>query len=169
MRGEIEVLVLSDLKDEGFIMLDRLVGMDEEATLSCLERIAKFHATSVAYKEQFGDFPTTISRKIVHFNTSEHILNYNMRKAKAFHAAAKEWGLASEILDTIGKWGNDFKEKTIDVLDPDTSPEDFQVLCHGDLWLNNIMFSRDSSTGKDNEVMLVSNNKAKKFFHPRDN
>lgn len=55
VKGEPEIIVLTDLKEQGCFMMDRFEGLDEEHTLLVLNKIAKFHATSVAYKEQVRD------------------------------------------------------------------------------------------------------------------
>lgn len=55
VEGDPEIIVLSDLKDQGCSMMDRFEGLDERNTLLVLNKIAKFHATSVAYKEQVSD------------------------------------------------------------------------------------------------------------------
>lgn len=43
---------MSDLNDHNYVMKDRFVGLDKEHVLKTLEKIAKFHATSIAFREQ---------------------------------------------------------------------------------------------------------------------
>lgn len=52
VTGENEILVLSDLKRNGFVMLDRFKGLDLEHTELTLSKLAKFHASSISFKEK---------------------------------------------------------------------------------------------------------------------
>lgn len=52
MEGDQEIIVMSDLKAEGYQMQDRFKGLDMEHVQKTLTKIAKFHASSVLYKEK---------------------------------------------------------------------------------------------------------------------
>lgn len=43
---------MSDLKRDGFVMIDRLHGLDEDHVKLTLEKLAKHHAASIFYKEK---------------------------------------------------------------------------------------------------------------------
>lgn len=153
-KGETEILVMSDLKDEGYGMMDRLEGLNEEATLLVLDRVAKFHASSVAYKEQYGELAPLLMRKVMPKNACDMTIKYTLPKVEVLAKAAEKWGMDKELVQAIRKWGDNMYSETVKVMDPETAPEDFQVLCHGDLWLNNMMFkTEDTKTVED--VILV--------------
>ncbi|CAG9795977.1 unnamed protein product [Diatraea saccharalis] len=50
-----EVMVLQDFSAEGFTTLDRLVPFDWEYASQAVEQLAKLHALSIAYQEQYPD------------------------------------------------------------------------------------------------------------------
>lgn len=156
VQGETDILVLSDLKEDGFGMLDRLEGMNEDATLLVLSLIAKFHASSVAYREQVGEFGPLVMRKIIRPSTADRLMDYCTPKVKVLAEAALEWNLGERIADAISSWASQMFDGTMAVTDPDTAPEDFQVLCHGDLWLNNMMFTRHEETEHIKDAVLVN-------------
>lgn len=151
-----DILVLSDLKEQGYGMLDRHTGLDERATLLALDRIAKFHASSVAYKEQFGDFSDMIKRKVLQGAALDMIIKYTLPKVKTLAKATRDFMMDERIAQTVETWKDGVKNEVPGLLDPEDSPEDFQVLCHGDLWLNNMMFTRDEESGQVNDILLVS-------------
>lgn len=160
-EGETDILVMSDLKDEGFGMMDRLAGLNEEATLLVLDRVAKFHASSVAYKEQFGELTPLLMRKAMPSNACDMIVKYTLPKVEVLAKAAEEWGMDKELVKAIRKWGHNMFSETVKVMDPETAPDDFQVLCHGDLWLNNLMFKTEKDTKKVQDVILVREGRGK--------
>lgn len=146
---------MSDLKEEGFEMMNRLEGLNEEATMLVLDKIAKFHAASVSFKEQMGKLGPLISRKLFTPKTFDQIMKFQLAKVKSLVQAAQEWKFDARITQVIEGWADLLAEETIATTDPDTAPNDFQVLCHGDLWVNNMMFRTDKETRKATDVILV--------------
>lgn len=150
------MLVLSDLKDQGFAMLDRFEGLNEAATLLVLERIAKFHAVSLVYREKFGEFGPYVQQKYMRPEIVAISRSFADRSSKMLIEAVEDWGMDEKILDLLRRSKDVFLEEFIAGTDPDTAhPDDFQVLCHGDLWMNNMMFKG----GNDDDVadvLLVS-------------
>lgn len=144
------MLVLSDLKEEGFAMLDRFEGLNEAATLLVLERIAKFHAVSLVYRKKFGEFGPFVQQKYMRPEIVDVSRNFAERSTKMLIEATEDWGMDEKILDSLRSVQKVFMAEFIAGTDPDTAhPDDFQVLCHGDLWLNNMMFK------EGNDVLLV--------------
>lgn len=48
----VDVLVLSDLKVDGYVMADRFERLDLEHARLTLSKLAKFHAAGVLYRER---------------------------------------------------------------------------------------------------------------------
>ncbi|XP_069690916.1 uncharacterized protein [Periplaneta americana] len=148
-------IVLEDLKQSGFRLADnRKSGLDLKHCLLVMKTIARFHAASlVQYQKDpamFKPFMDTI---------------YSIDKdigLKEFLA-----GNVSIVATEMEKWP-EYKEKFVHKLYNirDTvmekwrlavtrNDEELNVLCHGDLWLNNMMFRYSDDTGEVEEVRFV--------------
>lgn len=136
-------LVLEDLSYSGYKMLDRQKGLTFEQCLTVMRTIARFHAASIALHEQDPD------------SMKEYQHNFYSQFSKngswdiCFQAMKK---LIVEELETwpAPQW-SPFVEKLrrIDMLEKAnetsrTCDSDFNVLIHGDLWINNILFHDDN-------------------------
>lgn len=70
---------------------------------------------------------------------------------EAFAAAVKNYGDCDEYADKIARWSKQkLMTQFIDIAEPMQCG--FQILNHGDLWLNNMMFKSD----EDNNALDVS-------------
>lgn len=143
---ENDVIVLEDMVHSGYTMTDKFTPFDFEHCEILMRTLAKFHAKSFVFEQQY--------KRTLHDEFS-HCMHETLwprmdDKAKAmFDAAVK--GVISTI-DLLPKLDddrrNDFKEKIMklcadhtDKLSP--SMKHKNVLCHGDLWANNILFKYD--------------------------
>lgn len=54
MDDDNEVIVLSDLQEEGYRMQNRFEGLDLEHAKITLQKLAQWHAASIYYKEKVG-------------------------------------------------------------------------------------------------------------------
>lgn len=150
----LEYIVMEDLTRKSFKCEVRQVGLDLEHSKAILEKLAKFHAASAISYELNGPF----SEK---FN--EGMLNEKMISMFEEMAATNH----QIMVDVIRKWP-DIGEKYADLLEPfktglfakavkavQKNPEPgFNVLCHGDLWTNNFMYTHDEDNNIK-EVLLV--------------
>lgn len=147
-------IVLDDLKEQGFRMADRTVGLDMQHCLLVMKALAQSHAASAVldlknpeiFKSYFESFFCERLRK-----NFEPFFRCNM------HNVAKE----------VEKWplySNRFASKlhrladiVIDVMIKETerTDDDFNVLIHGDLWLNNMMFRYSDETEEVVDVRFV--------------
>jgi hypothetical protein len=68
VEGAEEVLVLEDMRDQGYKMLDRRTSMDVTHCQLVLEQLAKLHAFSFAMRdqkpEQFNNLKNSISETL---------------------------------------------------------------------------------------------------------
>lgn len=140
-------------------MLDRLQGLNERATLLVLEKLAKFHAASVAYREQVGDFGSCVQEKLSKINESEKLHMFMESKIQILSEMIVDWGLDNKIVEAVRGWKEVLVKEIKNISDPEEDCQDFQVLCHGDMWLNNCMFKFDAPGNDSNDpsqVILVS-------------
>ncbi|XP_059620966.1 uncharacterized protein LOC132264697 [Phlebotomus argentipes] len=135
-----EVLIFEDLALRGFRNVDRRLRLDFAQAKMVMEKLAKMHAASVILDERK---PGTFS----HFN--QGIFN---RKTTAFHDFFVQH--LNIFIDEMSTWEelkkyqpkmimirDDLNERASQVYDP--SKDYMNVLIHGDLWTNNIMFTFD--------------------------
>uniref|UniRef100_A0A1B0C986 CHK kinase-like domain-containing protein n=2 Tax=Lutzomyia longipalpis TaxID=7200 RepID=A0A1B0C986_LUTLO len=131
------IIVFEDLSIKGFQMADRKVRLDREHAELVLMKLAKLHAASV----------------VVDANAT-----YNVKKYKTGMFNRKTSGVSSffltnldALINCISKWKGyeyyvaklekmrlGFEEKARELYDP--KEDVLNVLIHGDLWTNNVMF-----------------------------
>lgn len=144
------VIIFEDLKHLGFETVGTL--LDDNKTRLTLQKLAKFHATSVVlnqkYPNIFKDFDIGMfSRKIDPFHDAFESL---------FEVACDEiatWKGFEKYAEKMKKRQSFLIENALQCFD--IYPNDFCVLNHGDLWKNNIMFKKDSD-GNYFDAILVS-------------
>lgn len=143
---ENDVIVLEDMAHNGYIMADKSTPFDFKHCEVLMKTLAKFHAKSFIFEQQY--------KKTLHDEFS-HCMQETLwpadSKAKMmFDAAVK--GIVS-MIDLLTELNDNqrsnLKEKLVklcedhmDKLSP--SMKHKNVLCHGDLWANNILFKYDA-------------------------
>ncbi|CAG9568730.1 unnamed protein product [Danaus chrysippus] len=143
-----EVIVLEDLSDVGFKMDKRLVShqkLGHEHVYLIIAELAKFHALSFVYENKEDDFDS-VRKEFNDLIFNDTFLN----KAKLrnyFHDSFQtSLNLISDANVKIKL--EKVKDKLIDLLKWYTEPKEFNVFCHGDCWINNVLF-RDQDTKRD--------------------
>ncbi|XP_032668296.1 uncharacterized protein LOC116842701 isoform X2 [Odontomachus brunneus] len=140
---ENDVIVLEDMAYSGYTMTDKSTPFDFEHCVILMKTLAKFHAKSFIFERQY--------KKTLHDKFS-HCMHETLwpradGKAKAMIDAGVK-GIFS-IIDLLPGLSNNqcanLKERVVklcadhtDKLSPSTKHKN--VLCHGDLWANNILF-----------------------------
>ncbi|XP_069690925.1 uncharacterized protein [Periplaneta americana] len=141
---ENNVIVLEDLKKTGFKMADKSKGLDLNHCLLVMRALARFHAASVALKKR--------NPKLLEpFMKNEMIEVFGSEFKDMFSF------LFANVAKEIEKWpkcGERYSKKILNIA-PNAADmhvkgrtrddEEFNVLSHGDLWANNIMFSYSDS------------------------
>jgi Ecdysteroid kinase-like family len=143
--------VFEDLTQRGYSMADRKVGLNSTELEPTLAKLARLHATTATmYKAD----PTSMK----HHNFS----NFNERQPSYFPLfenslgacadQAKKWPGFEKIAAKMHDLKPRLMKKGCQVYIRDESC--FNVLTHGDLWVNNIMFQYDEGS-KPADVMLI--------------
>jgi hypothetical protein len=137
-----EIIVLENLKKSGYALWDKKIPMTRKHINMVVKAYGKFHAISVAMKDQE---PEKYQQLIDSFKTfSENGINVKRLFGKTLEEVYNllKGELNEDILD---KWGN-FKGNLESGLEE--VRENFsglQVITHGDCWNNNFMFHIDVS------------------------
>lgn len=134
---KMEVVVLENMKDAGYFLWDRNVGMNREHVVEILKNYGKLHAISFALKDQK---PELFCDLVSHLKDIFVEVFQNLKNT--------EKGIFKDVTDLAKTKGfDDIVEKAMILdqqrseihLNPDTK-NPYAVIVHGDCWNNNFMF-----------------------------
>lgn len=151
-------LVFQDVEAIGYKLRDKFQTFDESHTLEALKTLARFHASSIIFEEK---------------NTKEFGERYSLNDyfetqlGKAGYESTDPWYLQCMYgaLEGLKKFSKYTKEEMKSIEDywkkvwlealslSDPSPVHKNVICHRDLWNNNIMFHY--TNGQPDDCILV--------------
>ncbi|EDW84844.1 uncharacterized protein Dwil_GK12928 [Drosophila willistoni] len=145
-------LVFEDLNARGFVMPDRLLGLDLKLARLVLRKLAKMHATSAVLNERENGALESYDRGM--FN--RHTENY----APCF------LGLLAAAKRRVSQWpGYEKYAEKLESLLPiymelgkrvfDVTQSHINVLAHGDLWTNNVLVKYDKASGEPLDVIII--------------
>lgn len=136
-------LVLEDLSDKGYKMLDKADSVDYEHTCLLMKALGKFHALSLALKEQDPNFFNELKNTkdlMIETVTESYFKKFN---ALNFHRALgvldKHDHKKHEIILDLCK---NYQKIMLELVDY-SSAEPFSALTHADCWTNNFMFQHE--------------------------
>ncbi|XP_063630394.1 uncharacterized protein LOC134801725 [Cydia splendana] len=143
IEEEQEILILEDMQDKGFVMSDKVAKFESltfDEIESILKELAKFHALSLICEKTEPKEFQKLQKKFKDLMFDNRFLNKsNLRKyfVDSFDMSLKviEDIELKKLLEQIGT-------RLIDLLRLYTSPKKFNVLCHGDCWVNNVLFKK---------------------------
>ncbi|EDV49486.1 uncharacterized protein LOC6553970 [Drosophila erecta] len=147
-----EYLILENLQPSGFKMGDRLIGMDLEHTKCTLKKLAQWHAASLKYKELNGPYPPKYNNGIFTEQTAPVFKRLFAHTKMSFMEEVAKFEGVDEYLHKIPEILNTHVDRVIE--DAKIDEEEFNVLNHGDAWINNIMFQYDFD-GRVKETLLL--------------
>ncbi|EFA00204.1 uncharacterized protein LOC660404 [Tribolium castaneum] len=152
---ESSVLLIKNIKKEGFQTLDRTVGFNLEQGRFILGKMAEMHATSLALKIlRPEEFKSKLGPFLQQYKVFEMAEEDNRKMINVSLNVVKEDDVCRKYLPQIEEflWKNlDFcLTKNIKT----SSPSHFLTLTHCDLWVNNIMVKFDKNS-RITEVKFV--------------
>lgn len=152
-----DIIILEDLKEQNFSMRNRLHGLDFEHCQIVMEELARLHAASIGAKRvDFNEFQSKIKclRDIVYCEEArefyKNVLDSAIDEALDSLRKSNTDGSLSETIDLIKLLQPTLFEKLKTSISAKMAPN--TVVCHGDLWINNMMFKNDDVTGKPSAV-----------------
>jgi thiamine kinase-like enzyme len=146
-----QVIVLQDLKAQSFRMADKTRGLDLKHSLLVMKQIGRYHGASAVLQQK----------------TPENVLYFRegLYGSKVFETSEDFFrNGATDLANEVAKWpqyGQRFSEKLLKLADNAYTKflesltrreEEFNVLCHGDLRLNNVMFRYSTETGEVTDI-----------------
>ncbi|XP_065354501.1 uncharacterized protein LOC135948974 [Calliphora vicina] len=149
-----QALIFEDLTVQGYVMADRIERLDMDHTKLVLQKLSKMHATSAVLNERdagslekydrgfFNKYTDTYKTFFV--NTFKACARYlqQLNDEDSRKYAKKIFALAPYYME-IGR--RCFAPTNGHV----------NVLAHGDVWTNNVMFKYCAKTGKPKDVLLI--------------
>ncbi|KAJ4448876.1 hypothetical protein ANN_00267 [Periplaneta americana] len=148
-----DVVVLGDLKPEGFRTTEMKVFLDYDHCVLALRALGRLHAVSYGMKNLEGSaFRTIISKLRVQTfaNSSESDIDLFFKKTtlRAVKYFARGKGVDQTVVKKLKDKFSKCSELLVQLLTP---KEPLTVMCHGDFCRNNMMFRYDEC-GKPCEV-----------------
>ncbi|XP_017083897.1 uncharacterized protein LOC108116478 [Drosophila eugracilis] len=147
-----EYIILENLQPAGFKMCDRMKGMDMEHTKCSLKKLAQWHAASLKYKELNGPYPPKYNNGIFTEQTAAVFKGIFAQTKKSFLEEVSKFDGVNEYLQKLPTVLDNHVDKIIE--EAKINEQEFNVLNHGDAWINNIMFQYDSE-GHVKETFLL--------------
>ncbi|XP_028982318.1 uncharacterized protein LOC107040561 [Diachasma alloeum] len=151
---EPQVIVMEDMTVQGFKNSSRILGLNQEQCLMVLESLADFHAGSVLMNEKNPGSLKQYTRGLV--NPDMPPMFFKTMQTTVANAAKQigSWPdkKFTQISKKLEKISHHVIERVKEVCMYDN--DEFCVLNHGDLWINNIMFQNDEK-GKLKDVRLL--------------
>ncbi|XP_044001310.1 uncharacterized protein LOC122847580 [Aphidius gifuensis] len=147
-------IIIEDLTELGFRLADRQAGLDLQHSLLAIKNLAKFHASSVAVVEKDPSCKKKYSNGLF-FITNE------LKEWKKFAVNAMK-----SLAQVVGSWpdlGPKYQDKLLKISDniydliaekTIVNENEFNVINHGDFWINNMFFHYDNNNQVDGHIFL---------------
>uniref|UniRef100_A0A1B6EG20 CHK kinase-like domain-containing protein n=2 Tax=Clastoptera arizonana TaxID=38151 RepID=A0A1B6EG20_9HEMI len=143
-----DTIILEDLKEGGYAMMDRLEQLDFEHSNKIVEALAKFHAVSVHVEKQKPELIEEVGKEVFFIDNNTEASKYFAESLKWFAAELKEWEGFEQYAERVGNSIETLLRRAIEVYN---SKRHIRVLNHGDAWTNNILFKHDA----DNKIVDI--------------
>ncbi|KAG8253338.1 uncharacterized protein LOC124360543 [Homalodisca vitripennis] len=146
LQARTDLILLRHLGQDGYVLADRKEGLDLQHCELVLRELAKYHAVSLALKHTdpatFNQIKSEIREVFV---TGENVIINKSYDVCIDMALKVTTDLESKAVTMLkGIQGNSLK-----LMIPFAAPkEPLAVICHGDLWSNNLLFRYSPDNSK---------------------
>ncbi|KAI4475098.1 hypothetical protein M0804_014515 [Polistes exclamans] len=145
-------LVIEDLAPLGFRMANRQASLDLPHSLCAMRGLARFHASSLAICEKEPYYKTLYTKGIYHREQTSGLAMFFVLGTKSLAEQVKKWPNFEKYGEKIDKIANKIYYETSKVIK--YRDDEFNVINHGDFWVNNMMF-RYNDEGKPIDHIFV--------------
>ncbi|KAF7997354.1 hypothetical protein HCN44_005631 [Aphidius gifuensis] len=149
-----DVIIMEDLIESGFRLVDKRAGLDLQHSLFAIRNLAKFHASSVALVEKNPNCKKQYNKGFFYITDElkewKEFIDSTM---KLFGKVVSSWpNLGQKYQDKLSKISDNLynliAKKTI------VNENEFNVINHGDFWINNMLFHYDNNNQVDGHIFL---------------
>lgn len=140
------VIVLQDLTPDGYKSVNRLQGLDLQHSKITMKALGRFHACSLAMKhndkQQFHRMKSQI-REVIFVPESMPVFSPSLENSlrMAVSSLKMSSGPGQVVVDDAAHKLQTLRGRTFYTLQSLVSPkEPMSVICHGDFWINNLVF-----------------------------
>jgi hypothetical protein len=148
------VIVMDDLKEQGFRMADKTVGLDMKHCLLVMKTLAQLHAGSAVLHHKDPEIFKLFGEGFPHERQGKFMELFFKSNVQSVATEVENWPLYS---DRFACKLHSLADNTVDILIKgyDGNDDYFNVLVHGDLWVNNMMFRYSDETDEVVDVRYV--------------
>ncbi|XP_068157280.1 uncharacterized protein [Drosophila tropicalis] len=147
-----DYLLLEDLQPKGFKNASRLDGLNQEHTKRVLHKLAQWHAASAVRVLTKGPYEVNMTCGYFKEENREMMMAMGKEFSKNFVQCCATYKGNEAYIEDVKALQHNMVKEMFNMAKLDT--EEFNVLNHGDLWSNNIMFKYDAFD-KIKEVFFV--------------
>ncbi|KAI8122125.1 hypothetical protein CVS40_7024 [Lucilia cuprina] len=149
-----EFYILENLNSLGYYCADRCKGLDYEHAEIVIKKIAKFHAASMIYAKKFPDIV-------------QSLLNSGFEKGACDEVSQViTYGGFEYVSDMIKNWPTyeNLSQKVRSIIPKynglayevvNSKNSIFNVINHGDLWVNNFLYKYSEDKGRPTDVLFI--------------
>jgi thiamine kinase-like enzyme len=138
---------MEDLRAQGFSMAERITGLDMKHCLLVMRQLGRYHAASAVLNEREPKHSQEFLESLYTTNPIETVERlFKMNAEKLANEVAKWPDYKEKFYEKLLKIADNAYTYFADSVKRDE--EEFNVLCHGDLWSNNMMFRYSGDTGE---------------------
>ncbi|XP_037938413.1 uncharacterized protein LOC119671727 [Teleopsis dalmanni] len=148
-REPMQTIVFDDLTQYGYKLASRQRGLNEEHCVVILEKLGKFHATSMVLAEKdptVREHFTTGMLDENYIRTSKRFIDFMTLQLRTLANVASKWTGYDAIAEKLHRHCDNIMENL--VMTGRAIPGELTVLNHGDLWVNNFMYKYDEENPK---------------------
>ena len=152
-----DIIVMEDLKHLDYKMALRKEGLDLDHCKIALRSVARFHAASLAVHKSDPKLIESYTEGLYRDHEdkerrdlSKRTMNNNLEELAS---AVETWPGYEKYGDKLRKIIPNSTERMINIVKP--KKNSFNVLNHGDCWVNNMLFHYNPENGKVDDVRFV--------------
>ncbi|XP_053671692.1 uncharacterized protein LOC128721914 [Anopheles nili] len=150
-----DVIVMEDLKERDFRMVNRQEGLDLQHCHTLLRRLAQFHAASAVYYERHGSYDVKFKEGMYAEKNRSMFEQFEKQHGVFMYENMCKWSGKGKLYAELMKhWGMDMFDALLRITKPD--PSKFNVLNHGDAWCNNMMFQYHDHDGDSDLIKEIT-------------
>uniref|UniRef100_A0A1B0GJA0 Putative ecdysteroid kinase n=1 Tax=Lutzomyia longipalpis TaxID=7200 RepID=A0A1B0GJA0_LUTLO len=152
---QLMLIAMEDLKELNYRMVERRIGLDYEHCCVVLRKLGQMHAASMSLAKEdpslldkytFAPLPGSDEKPGI-------LQTYFSLNFPSLCKIAKNW----EDFEDISLKLEQMKDNFWDLVPKSLSRRNdgYRVLNHGDIWINNMLFKYNETTGKPTDVLFV--------------